>query len=792
MFRNYFITAFRHLIRQKGFTFINVTGLALGLACSLMILLWVQDETGFDRFHEHLDQIYRVEEDQNYNGDIYHVTVTPYPSGPVWRDHVPEIQEAVRLARMNGMLFQYGEKVFFENRIQAADSTLFRVFTFPLEAGNPTRALTDPHSLVLSRKTAEKYFGEEDPLQKVILVNGTPFTVTGVLKDWPKNSSIDFDILVPFDMTKETGSYSESWGNNSISTFVMLEKHADIEAVNEKLTEVYKKHFPEGTTLFMVAPLKKMHLYSYFGFDHRPTGIQYVYIFSLIAAFVLVIACINFMNLSTARATIRSREVGIRKVLGGRKVNLMAQFFGEALIMALISLVLAWIIMASLLDVFNQLAGKEIQLKMLYQPDFLLGMLVITLIAGILAGAYPALMMSSFKPVQVLKGESFGGMKRGTLRKILVVIQFALSAILIVGTMVVYHQLNYMKSKDLGYNQENLFYVGLRGDIKPAYERIRDNFLRSPDVMGVSASWHPPYRIGSNSSGASWPGKPEDFHPLISMNVVDYDFIETMQIEVLEGRSFSREYPSDYMNDSLHTGNFMINEELLKIMDLKEPVIGHPFHFMGVEGSIIGLMKDFHYQPVNSAIEPLALGLGASQFHRYMIVRVRPGNLENTMKELEKLWEESIPGYPFEYHFVDQDLEAQYRSQLRMGQLLKYFSVVAILVASMGIFGLSFFMAERRTREFGIRKAMGAAPRNIAILLSRDFTIVVGIALIIGLPVSWFLMDKWLRNFAYRIELGWWIMAVAALICFTVAWLTVSYHAYRASRTRPADALRYE
>ncbi len=792
MIRNYIITALRHVTRQKGYSFINIFGLALGLACSLLILLWVQDEISYDRFHKNVDRIYRVEEDQTYNGEIYHVNVTPYPSGPVWRDQIPEISESVRLQWMPGMLFRYGEHSFFESRIRAADSSLFQVFSFHLLRGDPDKALTRPHSLVLTEETAEKYFGEDDPLNRDIMVNGIPFTVTGVMEKVPPNSSFVFDVLVPFDLTKEMGDYDDSWGSNSITTMVMLEEHADRAPVDEKLTAVYNEHIPEGTVKFMLAPLKRMHLYSYFGFDHKPIGIQYVYIFTIIAAFVLLIACINFMNLSTARATIRSREVGMRKVVGGKRRNLLTQFYGEALIMALFALILAYVMIASLLGVFNTISGKEISFDVLYSARFLLGMLGITLFAGILAGSYPALLMSSFRPLQVLRGESVGGIKKGTLRKILVVVQFALSVSLIVGTLVVYNQLNYMRKKDLGYDTENLIYLGLRGDIKPAYERIKETLLRSPHVLGVSSTGHEPYRIGSNSSGADWPGKPEDYKPLISLNIVDYDFIETMKIEIVEGRSFSRDHPSDYINDSLATGNFLINQEMEKVMNLKEPVVGHKFHFMGVDGTIIGVMKDFHFQPVSSSIEPLAMALGLPSYHRYMVIRISPGNLDEIMKELEKLWNEAIPGYPFDYSFVDQEVEAQYRSQLRMGRLFQYFSIVAILVAALGLLGLASFMAERRTKEFGIRKAMGSTPGNIAGLLTRDFTILVFIALLIGLPASWYLMHKWLQNFAYHSDLDWWIFGAPALFCLLIAWLTVSYQAIRVSRTNPADALRYE
>lgn len=393
MFRNYLKIAYRNIIRQKVFSFINIFGLTLGLACSLFILLWVQDELNYDRFHDNLEQIYRVEEDQHYSGEVYHVNVTPYPSGPVWRDNIPEIEEAVRIQWAPTMLVNYGDRFFYENGVLTVDSTIFDVFTFPLIEGDPLTALNEPYSIILTEEMAEKYFGEEDPMFKPMMVGEYNFTVKGVAKNIPDNSSTQFDFLVPFDFIKEVGRYNDHWGSNSIRTYMMLNENADLKSVNEKLTAEYKKHESEGRTEFMVAPLKRMHLYSYFGYDHKPQAIQYVYIFSVIGLFVLLIACINFMNLTTAKSSIRSKEIGMRKVVGGKRINLIAQFYGESILMALMAMILAFILVLVLLPTINTLSGKELALKVLLEGRFIAGSLAITLLAGLLAGSYPALFL---------------------------------------------------------------------------------------------------------------------------------------------------------------------------------------------------------------------------------------------------------------------------------------------------------------------------------------------------------------------------------------------------------------
>ncbi len=790
MFKNYFLTALRTIIRQKGYSFINIFGLALGLACTLLILLWVQDEISFDRFHENIDQLYRVVEDQYYSGATYHVTVTPYPSGPVWAEKIPEISESVRLQWTGGMLFRFEDKAFYEGGMRAVDSNFFQVFTFPLLEGDPETVLTEPFSMVVTEEMAEKYFGDEDPVGKSLQVNEYHFTITGLAEDVPHNSTIRFDFLVPWDFLHTIGRYYDSWGSNSIQTYVRLVENADPGPVDAKLTAIYKENLEEGTTDFSLEPFIRQHLFTYWGYQTKPEGIQYVYIFSIIAAFVLIIACINFMNLSTAKAAMRAKEIGVRKVVGARRTNLIRQFYGETLILTIIAVLLAYFFLAAFLGGFNKLSGKDVGFEVLLEGDFLIGILFITIITAFIAGSYPALLLSSFKPVVVMKGEAAGGVKKGTLRKILVVFQFTISIFLIIGTAAVYNQLVYMRNKYLGYDKEHLVYIPMRGEISTAYERIKGAFEKSPHVISITATRQSPTNFGSNSGGANWTGKDPELRTLITTNAVDFGFVETMKIEMAEGRDFNEEFTSD-MTDSTGAGVFLINETLAGIIN-RDTIVGLQFDFMGVHGPIIGVMKDFHYHHLANEIMPLAMVMAPVERLNYILFRIEPGDITRTMSDLEEIWKEVLPGYPFDYYFVDQELEERYRGQEVVGILLRYFAIITIVVACLGLFGLASFTAEQRTKEFGIRKAMGADGKRLIMLISRQFTLLVLISIILGCPIAWYLLNKWLQDFAYRDTLHWWIYAMAALLAFILALVSVIYQAVKVARTNPADSLRYE
>lgn len=799
MIINYLKIALRNITRHKGFSFINIIGLALGITCALLLFMWVYDELTYDRFHKQIAQIYRVEQDQFYNGEAYHVNVTPYPSGEGWKAEVPEIEDAIRFAYTGNLLLKYDEKSFFESGIAAVDSTIFSVFNFDLALGDPFSALTKPQSMILTKEMAEKYFGTENPIGKIIRVdNQYEFTVTGVLKKIPTNTSIWFNFLVPFDFVKTIGFYQSEWGSNSIQTFIKLKQNSDPFPVDKKLTDVVKSHLEfddeykesDYKTKFMLAPMKMMHLYQYFGYGHSPGQIQNVYIFITIGIFILLIACINFMNLSTARSSRRAKEIGMRKTSGAHRGNIILQFFGESILTTLLSSIIALGAVALLLAKFNLLSGKQIPLAFLKTPEFIFGLIAITLFTGFVAGTYPAIYLSKFNPTKVLKGDTGESSTKGRLRKFLVVFQFFLSILLIIGTIFIYKQLKYMQAQKLGYDKEQILYIQMFGDINKSYSLIKEAFKANPVVENVTASSHLPSDIGSNSGGADWEGKDPNQTILVSLSVVDFDYTETLKIPMSLGRSFSKDFPSDRIADS--TGAFLINEEMQKIINVDDPV-GMRFSFLGVSnGQVIGVMKNFHFYSMRSKIEPLAIAVGYDEYVRFIIVRIKPGDVTKTITSLTDTWNSVMPLYPFEYHFLNEDYETLYRSEKRMGSLVKYFAIIAIIIASMGLFGLVSFMVEKRTKEIGIRKAMGSTSSEIIYILSKDFIKLVLVAIIIAIPVSWYLMSKWLQDYAYKTELSWWVFALAAAAAILIAFSTVIFQAFIAANTNPARTLRYE
>ena len=790
MIKNFFSIAFRNISRHKGFTFINVSGLAVGLAASLLIILWIQDELSFEKFNLKGASIYRVEEDQSYSGENYHVTVTPYPSGPVWQEKIPEIVEQTRIDRLPRILFRKDDKVFYESSVVAVDSGFFKMFTLPLLLGNPATVVKAPHSIVLSEKLAKKYFGDEDPLgQSVTLENMINFMVTGVMKDIPKNSMFRYDAIIPFSFLSEIGATSSSWGNNSIWTFVELEKGSDIESVNKKLTDVVLEYLPQTTTKYVVFPLLDIHLYAQFGFEKSSGPVIAIYIFSIIAAFVLLIACINFINLTTAKASGRAREIGIKKVTGADQGSLIIQFMFESLLLVVIALVLAILLVGLLLDPFNNISGKQFVLSDLMQARFILSFIVVGLFAGLLSGIYPALYLSSFKPITVLKGEAVSGTGNGRLRKMLVIIQFTLSILIAVAAVFMYLQLSYLQKKDLGFDKENLLCIPMNDAIKGKYYSLKRELLNETLIQGVTASTRNPVMIGSNSGGASWEGKDPEKRVLIGTNGIDYDYLETMEMELVSGRNFSREYPSDLAHDT--TGNFLINEEVQKIMDIGDPV-GKRFRFMGVSGTIVGVLKNFHFKGADQPIEPIAFILADTSFLNDILIRLTPGKTTESLALVEKIWNEMIPDFPLQYSFIDQDYDSIFRSQTRLTRLLGGFTILAIIIACLGLYGLSSFSTERRTNEVGIRKVMGAGTGAVIITMVKEFLSLVLISVAVAVPAGYYIVGRLLEQFAYRIDRDPLIFVLIALGALSVALFTVSFQAFKASGINPAEALKIE
>lgn len=784
MIRNYFKTALRNFRRNKSSFLINVVGLSIGMACSILILLWVVDELNYDRFHANSDRIFRVMEHQDYSDEIFTTTSTPGILAPALKEEVPEIEYATTYTWNMNYLFTKDDKSLKENGIYARPD-FFHILTIGLEAGNRNELLTNPYSVVISQDLAQKYFGSENPVGQSVTINQDEVhTVTGVFRKLPDHSSLQFDYVLPFEDWLKNNEWATEWGNNGPRTIVSLHKQADAAAVSDKIKNFIKERNEGSVVEMFLYPFADLYLYGRF-VDGKVTGgrIDYVRLFSVVAVFVLIIACINFMNLSTARATRRAKEVGIRKSIGAGRGSLVGQFIGESLIITFTSLLAAGLLAELFLPVFNELAGKEIAVNYT-DPIYLLIFAGIALITGLVSGSYPAFYLSSFEAVKTLKGTIRSSAGEVFARKGLVVFQFALSVILIVSTIVVYNQIQYTQTKNLGYEKENLIYFPTNeGDLNNRWDAFRQELLAHPGVKQVSRSSHIFLGRNSNTSGVEWPGKDPESLVLFEAIRADYELVETLGFRMAEGRSFSREYGTD-------STKVILNEAAIEVMGMEEPV-GQTISFWGDDREIIGVVEDFNYQHLRNNVEPLFMILNPQNTWNGF-VRLQSDDMNRTIRELESIYKQFNPDYPFDYKFMDQQYAALYKSEMRVGDLAKYFSLFAILISCLGLFGLSAFTAEQRTKEIGIRKVLGASVQNLVLLLSKDFTRLVLISIVIALPVSWWLMDQWLSDYAYRIEIRWWMFALSGAVAITIAWATVSWQSIKAALMNPVASLKSE
>ncbi|WP_128545996.1 ABC transporter permease [Larkinella soli] len=785
MIRNYLKIAWRNLVKNRAFSLINILGLALGMSCSLLILLWVQDERSIDRFHANGDRLYQVLENQQWTGNEISTTpATPGPLAPALVAEVPEVERAVKITWEEEHLLTVGEKAYKEEG-RFAGPDLFRMFSFPLVQGNPGTALVGPTSIVISEKVAMRLFGSRNVLGRMIRVdNKEDRQVTGVVKDIPETSSLKFEFVMPVEPFEKENEWLKHWDNNGIRTFALLRPNASVEKANERILNFVRKHDKKVTTITtFLYPYRDGYLYSKFT-NGKPDGgrIEYVRLFSVVAVFILIIACINFMNLATARSAKRAKEVGIRKVVGAEKGYLIGQFIGEAVLTALLALMLALVVVKLLLPIFNQLTDKKMTVQF-DNPSFWLTLLGLTLVTGILSGSYPALFLSSLQPVKVLKGTLRFKAGAVFIRQGLVVFQFMLSLLLIIGTLIAGEQVRFIRNKNLGLNRENLIFVPLEGDLPKNYDIFRQELQQSPGVQTVSASGSNPMEIGNSTVGVQWKGKDPDDKTLFTQMPVTYDFLKTMNIQLIDGRDFSR----DRVVDST---NYILNEEAARRMGMKNPV-GQDLTFWGRKGKIIGLVKNFHINSLRVAIEPLILRMDKGVYGN-VLVRTQPGQTEQAVASLRKLAAKYNPAYPFSYKFADETFEQQYKSETLIGQLANYFAVLAIFIACLGLFGLAMFTAEQRTKEIGVRKVLGASVFSIVGLLSKDFLRLVLIAIGIASPIAWWAMKQWLEDFAYRIDVPLWAFLTAGLMAVLIALLTVSFQSVKAALMNPVKSLRSE
>lgn len=775
MIAHYLKTALRHILRHKIYSFINIVGLAIGIACCLLITLWIFDELSYDKFHKDADSIYHV----LAHTDVKNIQVTPTLLAPTLKENFPEIVDVTRYDWLfQDILLSYENKAFNEKGLRLVDPSFFKIFTFPFLQGNPDTALNDPYSIVVSEAVAEKYFSNKDPMGKTLTMNNQhQFTVTGVIENVPRNSTLQFDMVIPIEHRISTTdkSWYTHWNNFFLFTFIKLRDNCKVDDINRKIADIAQIHGSRKDTVLTILPFIVRYFFFY-------SDVKYIYIFSAVAIFILVIACINFINLSTARSANRAKEISMRKIVGAYRKNIIFQFLSESLILSFTALIFALILVELLLPFFNTITEKELSLNNSLILPLSIGL---ALFSGIAAGGYPALFLSAFHPVKILKGKMASGSKSSALRKVLVVVQFSLSILLIISAFVIYKQIDYMKHLSVGYDKELIVSISMGGGSEQYYHVFKNELLDDARILGVTGTASGMPYFDWHTSGWHWEGKDPNKELSVCYNMIDYDFVETLKLELLEGRDFSREVSSDV------SAVFLVNEEMMKLMGVKSAV-GATLTQVDITGKIIGVIKNFHFQPFNNQIEPLVLELIPEKILD-ILIRIKPGNITSTLTFIKETWKKVIPMYPFEYSFLDEDFDRlSFRDIERTNKLINSFTILAIIISCLGLFGLASFMAEQRTKEIGIRKVLGASVSSIVLLLSKEFIKWVLIATIISLPIGYFAMSIWLQDFAYRTNISFWIFLLSAAVALLIAMLTVSYQSIKAALANPIDSLRYE
>ena len=788
MLKNYFKIALRNLRKSKMYSFINITGLAVSLAVTILLLLWVNDEFSYDRFNVNASNIYKLSpkfDDQN----IWYTT--PAPIAVYAKKEVPEVKDACRITD-NGRvsIFGFNGKKFTESHNCLADASFFSMFTYPLIKGNPQRPFTNAHSIVLSETTAKIFFGDEDPMGKVLEGNDKKiYRVTGVMKDMPSNSSIHYNIVFNFQQLEQeydTASYfktlNTNWDQYSYFTYVLLKPNASPTLAAQKMGIIHRHNYdiPANKNLtYLLNPLTKLHLYA---LNNEEQGMKVVRVFLIIAVIVLLIACINYVNLITARAMKRSKEISLRKIVGAGKAELFMQFLSESLLTFFIALVLATGIIYFVMPLYNNISGKNIVFKP-WSPN-VLAVYGITMMATLLlAGIYPAITLASFKPLEAMKGKLSGIGSKSNFRKVLVVVQFSFSIMLITSTIIIGKQLKYIREKNLGYDKQNVFSFWMH-NINGHYDAAVAELLKQPGILGVTESGADIINNGSASTDVDWDGKRADQRSFIFIQMpIERNFVQVMGMQLVEGSGFT--------GSSADSANFILNETAIKVTGIKEPVIGKRLTFHGVKGVIAGVVKDFHFQDMHRKILPLLM-----QYDKYwrgkMYVRTTGKDAPRALAAVEKLWKEYNADYTFDYNFLDSQFDDLYKTDIHVGQLFNCFAIVTILISCLGLFGLVTFTAESKVKEIGVRKVLGAGVPQIITLLSKDFLVLVLVAAAIAFPVAWYGLHNFLQGYAYRTDLSWWVFIVAGLLTICIALITISFQSIKAAIANPVKSLRTE
>jgi putative ABC transport system permease protein len=768
--------------RQKVYSFINITGLALGMTCCLLIFLWIQNELSYDRFHENARDLYRVllvnrEKEMS-------IPQGPGPLAVALKDEFPEIKNSARLMPTVRRPLRFEDKNF-QVRACGVESSFMEMLTFPFLEGDSETSFTDPDFIILTEETAKKYFGDENPIGKTMRfewwTRWLEFHVTGVIKNVPSNSHLQYDVLIPFSFVTASGMSIDDWDVICYHSYVQLEKNVNLKTVNQKIAGTLKRHYSDAMTDVELQPILDIHLHDYFGGGPIVT----VYIFGTLGIFILFIACMNFMNLSTARSLNRAKEVGVRKIVGSRRIQLIRQFLGESMLLALIALGIAVVLVWFFLPYVNRMLDTNLTLR--YSGNLIISLIGIVVITGFISGIYPALFLSSFRPVKVLQGNVRSGARNPFFRKALVTTQFTISILLIICTTAVYKQLAYIRNRDLGLEKDHIINFKMGGSFYDRYDPIKQELLQNPDILAVGRS-NFSFPSGFAASHVHWEGKQDNENVTLSIRSVDFDFQKIFDIGMVQGRFFSRDFQTDVWQ------SFILNEAAVKFMGLESPV-GTQFscdlpHAEG-KGTIIGVVKDFHYRSLHSKIAPLILVIHP-WWYTDAYIRIRSGNVSGTLAFIDNILKEYVPEFPFELHFLDEEVDRLYQSEQRAGVLVRIGTFLALFIACLGLFGLASFTAEQRTKEIGIRKTLGASVPGIIRLMTKEFTKWIVMANVIAWPVAYFMMNKFLQNYAYRISLGIWIFIVSGLAALCIALLTVGYQSVKSARMNPVESLRYE
>jgi putative ABC transport system permease protein len=808
MLKNYFKLAWRNLMKYKFISFINLFGLTIGLTCCLLILTYILNELSYDKYNKNADRVYRVTRtfyDGNGKEMLNLSTVAP-PFGYYLPTDFPEIEKMTRLLNNGTTPLRYKDKLINEPNVYFADGNLFDVFTVDVLKGNPKTALDEPFSVMLTEETAKKYFGNEDPINKVLRANDQfDVKVTGVYKDFPPNAHIHPNILVSFNTLKDSAVYGAenlrtNWGNNSFFTYIMLPKNYNIKNMEARFPAFLDKHMagnygpnqPSKFTKLGLQKLTDIHLYSHTDYEAEPNGdINRVYIFSAIALFVLLIACINYMNLSTARSALRAKEIGIRKVVGASKKELVAQFLSESILLTWSAIIIAFVLLYLLLPWLNKVSSQNLSINILLKWQVLVPLFLAPFVVGIISGIYPALFMSSFQPVKTLKGLFKVGGTSISFRKVLVVTQFAISIILIITTVVVFQQLRYMQNASLGYDKDHLITMSYYTQLNDQYDAFRNTLLQNSNIKDVARSSRIPTGRLLDGMGAQVPGN-DSMVPVkadIRFLATDYDFIPAYGIPLAAGRNFSRSYGTD-------TSNFIINEAAVKAIGWKsnDQAVGKDFRYGQFSGHIIGVVKDFHFESLHQAITPLVFVLPppSQGFYNNISIKISGKNIASSLETIKNTWQKFLPQLPYQSSFFDENFAKLYDSEQKQETIFTTFACIAIFIACLGLFGLSAFAISQRVKEIGVRKVLGASTTTIVSLLSKDFLKLVVIAAIIAFPIAWYAMHNWLQDFAYRISIHWWVFLLAAIAAAFIALITVGMQAIKAATANPVKSLRTE